>query len=327
MLIKFNRAIAQLSYLPRTFHLVWTASRYWTIAWMLLLVVQGVLPAATVYLTRWVVNSLVAAVGAGVSGDNIQKVLIPVMLMVGVLLLGEVLGSAGEWIRTAQSELVQDHTSGLVHYQSMTIDLSCYESPEYHDHLNRARSGASERSLALLENAGNLLQNSITLLTMAAVILPYGVWLPFFLLFSALPAFYVVLRLNRRYHRWWQRTTIDRRWLDYYETLLTDSSMAAEMRLLNLGSYFRSAYQKLRYRLRNERLKLVREQTLGRLVAGVITLCITGLALAWMGRQVLLGIISLGDLALFYQAFRQGQGLIRSLLSSLGANVQKCFVY
>lgn len=318
MLIKFNRAIAQLSYLPRTFHLVWTASRYWTIAWMLLLVVQGVLPAATVYLTRWVVNSLVAAVGAGVSGDNIQKVLIPVMLMVGVLLLGEVLGSAGEWIRTAQSELVQDHTSGLVHYQSMTIDLSCYESPEYHDHLNRARSGASERSLALLENAGNLLQNSITLLTMAAVILPYGVWLPFFLLFSALPAFYVVLRLNRRYHRWWQRTTIDRRWLDYYETLLTDSSMAAEMRLLNLGSYFRSAYQKLRYRLRNERLKLVREQTLGRLVAGVITLCITGLALAWMGRQVLLGIISLGDLALFYQAFRQGQGLIRSLLSSLG---------
>jgi ATP-binding cassette subfamily B protein len=318
LLIKFNRAIAQLSYLPRTFHLVWTASRYWTVGWMLLLVVQGVLPAATVYLTRWVVNSLVAAVGAGVSGDNIQKVLIPVVLMIGVLLLGEVLGSAGEWIRTAQSELVQDHISGLVHSQSMTIDLGCYESPEYHDHLNRARSGASERSLALLENAGNLLQNSITLLTMAAVILPYGVWLPFFLLFSALPAFYVVLRLNRRYHRWWQRTTIDRRWLDYYETLLTDSSMAAEMRLLNLGSYFRSAYQKLRYRLRNERLKLVREQTLGRLVAGVITLCITGLALAWMGRQVLLGIISLGDLALFYQAFRQGQGLIRSLLSSLG---------
>ncbi len=318
MLTKFNRAIAQLSYLPQTFRLVWAASHYWTVGWMVLLVLQGVLPAATVYLTRWVVNSLVATVGAGVSGENIQKVLVPVGLMAGVLLLSEVLGSASEWIRTAQSELVQDHISGLVHSKSMAIDLSCYESSEYHDHLNRARSGAGDRSLALLENAGNLLQNSITLLTMAAVILPYGIWLPFFLLFSAMPAFYVVIRLNRRFHRWWQRTTLDRRWLEYYEILLTESSVAAEMRLLNLGSYFQSAYQKLRYRLRHERLNLVRDQTLGRFFAGILTLLMTGVALAWMGRQVLLGIISLGDLALFYQAFNQGQGLMRSLLSSLG---------
>ncbi|MDF5716552.1 MAG: ABC transporter ATP-binding protein [Rhizonema sp. NSF051] len=318
MVIKLNSTISQLSYLPQTFRLVWAASRSWTLGWMVLLVVQGVLPTATVYLTRWVVNSLVASVGAGISENSIQKVVIPVGLMAGVLLLNEVLGSASEWIRTAQSELVQDHISRLVHSQSMAIDLGCYESSQYHDHLNRARSGAGERSLALLENTGSLLQNSITLLTMAAVLLPYGIWLPFFLLFSALPAFYVVLCLNKRYYRWWQQTTIDRRWLEYYEILLTESTVASEMRLFNLGSYFQSAYQKLRYRLRNEKLKLVKDQTLGRLIAGVITLLITGAALAWMGEQVLLGIISLGDLALFYQAFSQGQGLIRSVLSNLG---------
>jgi len=315
---RVNQVRTQLYYWSRTFGLVWSAAQNWTIAWVVLLVVQGLLPVATVYLTRLLVNSLVAVIGAGILWKSIQTILLPVALMAGVLLITEVLRSLIEWVRTAQSELVQDHISNLVHKKSVAVDLTFYESSEYYDHLNRARSDASGRSLALLENSGSLLQNSITLLAMAAILLPYGVWLPAFLLFSTLPAFYVMLRLNRHHHRWWQRTTTDRRWLQYYEVLLTNSSVAAELRLFNLGSYFQLAYQTLRQRLRTEHLKLVKAQTLGRLGAGVIALGISGVAVAWMARQALLGIITLGDLALFYQAFTQGQSLMRSLLGNLG---------
>ena len=315
---RVNQVRTQLYYWPRTFGLVWSASQNWTIAWVVLLVVQGLLPVATVYLTRLLVNSLVAVIGAGISWKSIQTMLLPVALMAGVLLITEVLRSLIEWVRTAQSELVQDHISNLVHEKSVAVDLTFYESSEYYDHLNRARSDASGRSLALLENSGSLLQNSITLLAMAAILLPYGVWLPAFLLFSTLPAFYVMLRLNRHHHQWWQRTTTDRRWLQYYEVLLTNSAVAAELRLFNLGSYFQLAYQTLRQRLRTEHLKLVKAQSLGRLGAGVIALGISGVAVAWMARQALLGIITLGDLALFYQAFTQGQSLMRSLLGNLG---------
>ena len=315
---RVNQVITQLYYWPRTFSLVWSASQNWTIAWVVLLVVQGLLPVATVYLSRLLVNSLVTVIGAGISWKSIQTILLPVALMAGVLLITEVLRSLIEWIRTAQSELVQDHISSLVHEKSVAVDLAFYESSEYYDHLNRARSDASGRSLALLENSGSLLQNSITLLAMAAILLPYGVWLPAFLLFSTLPAFYVILRLNRQHHQWWQQTTTDRRWLDYYELLLTNSAVAVELRLFHLGSYFQSAYQLLRQRLRTEHLKLVKDQTLGRLAASVIALGMSGVAVAWMARQVLLGIITLGDLALFYQAFNQGQNLMRSLLGNLG---------
>jgi ATP-binding cassette, subfamily B, bacterial len=317
LVIKLNRFLGQISYLLQSFHLVWTASRYWTLAWIVLLAIQGLLPATTVYLTRLLVDSVVAVVGAGTSWQNIQTMVIPVALMASVLLLNEFLSATGEWVRTVQSELVQDYISSLVHFKSMAIDLGCYESSEYHDYLNRARSGAGNRSLALLENMGSLLNNSITFLAMVAVLLPYGIWLPTILLFSALPAFYLVLRLNQRYHRWWRRTTIDRRWLEYYEILLTDSTFAAEMRLFNLGSFFQSAYQKLRYQLRKENSHLVRDQSLGRFGAGIITLIISSVAIVWMGQQVLLGILSLGDLALFYQAFNQGQSLIRSILGNL----------
>jgi ATP-binding cassette, subfamily B, bacterial len=314
---KLSRAADRFSDLPKTFRLVWEAAAPWTSAWLLLLVIQGFLPVATVYLTRTVVNRLTQAMGAGVSWDSIQSLLIPAGLMAGVLVLGEVLQGLGEWIRTAQSELVQDHISGLVHAKSVSVDYAFYESSDCYDRLDRARSDAGGRSLALLQSSGSLLQNSITLFAMTAVLLTYGLWLPFVLLGSTLPAFYIVLRLNRHHHRWWEKTTLDRRFLDYYDLLLTQAMPAAEVRLFGLGTYFQNAYQTQRRRLRLEHLKLIQMQSLGRLVAGLLALVISGGALAWMGRQVLLGRLNLGDLALFYQAFNKGQGLMKTLLGNL----------
>jgi ATP-binding cassette subfamily B protein len=232
------------------------------LAWVILLIVQGLLPVATVYLTKLVVDSLVAAMQIGVASEGFRLLLVPAALMAGVLLLSQVLQSILSWTRTIQSELIQDHIKALVHKKSTAVDLAFYEIPEYHDRLHQAQSDASSRSLALLESGGGLLQNSITLLAMSTVLLPYGAWLPFVLLFSTLPAFYIVLISNRRYHRWWQQTTTDRRWTEYYDTFLTYSAIAAELRLFDLGTYFQSSYQVLRRRLRRERLRLLKEQAL-----------------------------------------------------------------
>ncbi|MGG6296561.1 ABC transporter ATP-binding protein [Leptolyngbya sp. AN02str] len=279
---------------------------------------QGILPGATVYLTRLLVDSLVDVVGVGLDWQAIQPVAIPAALMLGVIALGELLRSGSEWVRTVQSELVQDHVSRLVHSTSIAVDLAFYESSEFYDHLDRARSDAAGRSLSLLENTGGLLQNTITLLTMAAILLPYGLWLPIVLCLSTLPAFYAMVRINRRQHQWWQQTTLARRWLQYYELLLTQGPPAPEIRLFGLGSYFQTNYQTLRYRLRIEQLKLLKDQNVSRLLAAAIALAFTGGALAWMGRQVLLGLLTLGDLALFYQAFNRGQSIMKVLLGNLG---------
>ncbi|MBF2049746.1 MAG: ABC transporter ATP-binding protein [Leptolyngbya sp. IPPAS B-1204] len=315
---KFVSKLDRLSYLPATFQLIWQAARYWTLAWVILLLLQGLLPAATVYLTRMLVDGLVAVVGAGISWQAVQPALLPILLMAATLLLTEVLQNLMDWVRTGQAELVQDHISGLVHEKSYTVDFAFYESSDYYDRLSRATSDASGQSLSLIENVGSLLQNSITLVAMVAILLPYGIWLPGLLLISTLPAFYVMLRLNRHYHRWWEQTTTDRRRLQYYELLLTNNAPAAEIRVFNLGPYFESAYQRLRRRLRRERMQLAKQQSLGRIGAATLALVLSGGALLWMGRQVLLGALTLGDLALFYQAFNKGQGLMRSVLSHLG---------
>jgi ATP-binding cassette, subfamily B, bacterial len=315
---KLRAGLAQLPYLTRALALVWEAAHRWTLAWFVLLVVQGLLPAATVYLTRALVDHLVALLQTDASWSTFRTLLPFVILMAGVLLLEKVLGYAAGFVRAVQSELVKDHISGLIHDKSIEVDLAFYDMPEYHDRLYRAQYYAMDRPLTLLENLGSLLQNGVTLVAMVAILIPYGIWLPIVLLVTSVPAFYIVLEHRLRLHQWRLKNTENERRTWYYNWLLTDREVAAELRIFELGNHFRSLYQSLRRVLRSERVQLAWKQSKAELAAATAALLITGMTLAWMLWKAVQGVFTLGDLALFYQAFNQGQRVTGTLLANLG---------
>jgi ATP-binding cassette subfamily B protein len=316
--LKSNAPTLELSYLVRVFRLIASASGGWLLAWGVVLVVQGFLPVGLVVLTKPLVDGLQSAVGQGATWERVQPVLLIALAIGGIMLASEVLKVALEWIGVVQAELVQDHISDLVHAKSASVDLAFYETPDFYDHLYRARGDASNRPLALLESTGSLLQNGITLVAMAAVLMRYGAWLPPALLVSTLPAFYAVLRASRRYHGWWNATTADRRRTHYFAHLLTEGWYAGETRLYGLADRYRAAFLDLRRHLRAGRLALLRDQNLARIGAEVIALAVSAGTIAWLVWRAFQGRASLGDIALFYQAFQRGQGLMRALLTNAG---------
>ena len=315
---KLERIKKKIIYLIRAFRIIWLATKGWTVTWAILLLIQGALPAATVYLTKVLVDSVAAAIGSGLSADSVQPIILPAVCMCAVLLGTQLVGSLIGWVRSAQSELVQDYIKSKIHTKAALVDLEFYEMPEESDRMARANNEASTRSVSLLQNFGGLIQNTVTLVAVSALLIPYSIWLPVVLLISTLPALWVVLRHNSLHHDWWERTTEDRRWANYYDSILTLSFPAAEVRILGLAPKYQEAYRSLRKRLRNSRLRLMRNQNIAQLGAGASALFITIGTLGWMGIRALNGAATLGDLALFYQAFSQGQNLMRTLLSSVG---------
>jgi ATP-binding cassette, subfamily B, bacterial len=315
---KLRQAVAQMPFLGRALGLVWAAAPGWTVAAAALLLVQGLLPVAGVYLVRALVDGLVAALAAGGAWSSVQPVLGVAGLLAGVMVLTQALGSVSGWVRTAQAELVQDHITAVVQEKSCAVDLAFYDSPDYYDEMHRARAEAVTRPQMLVENLGGLLQSGVSLVAMGGVLLPYGAWLPLALLVSTVPAFGVVLRYAVRNYEWRHRVTEDQRRAWYYDWILRERDTAQEVRLFGLGRHFQSAYGSLRSRLRNERMRVARDQVVWDLAAGGFALLVTGVAMAWVGWRVLKGNRTLGDLALFYQAFNTGQGLMRSLLGNVG---------
>jgi ATP-binding cassette subfamily B protein len=315
---KLRKALAQLPYLPRALALVWEVARPWTTAWIVLLIVQGLLPAATVYLTKLVVDGVVATVNSGSSWPSVSRVLVLLAILGGVLLLMEIVRAGINWVRAVQTELLRDHLTALIHQKSITVDLAFYELSDYYDHLHRARLEASYRPVALLGNLGALLQHGITLVAMGAILIPLGPWLALALGLSTLPALYVVVHYALAEHQWRQRATADDRRAWYYDWVMTTAEAAAELRLFGIGGYFQTAYNALRGRLRRERLELTRKQSVAELGASLAALIVIGAAMGWMVWRALHGLVTLGELALIYAAFNQGQGLMRTLLENAG---------
>ena len=316
--VRLKRLAEELHHLPRTFGLVREACGRLTIVWGVLLVAQGLLPVATVYLTRSIVNRMMVASFLSGEWHAIRTVLVRAAWMGAVVLAGQLLRGLTAWVRTAQSELIRDHLSGLIQKKSLEVDLAFYDSSDFYDHLHRARMEAAHQPVELLEGLGSLLQGSITMAAILAILIPFGPLPPLALLLSMAPALYVVVKLAQRRHQWHQRTTIDNRRAWYYDTLLTDGEKAAEIRLYDVGRHFLAAYQKVRQRLRQQRLELARQESVSELWAGTASLLVLASTMAWMVLRAIHGRITLGDLALFYQAYNQGYGLSRTLLDNVG---------
>lgn len=285
---------------------------------ILLLIVRGIIPAGLIYLTKIFVEGLVAAIGAGENPDIIYR-LLWIGVFFGVLtVLSEILGGLTQLIQTNHAERLTDHIFSLIHEKSIAVDIAFYEQPDFFDHLHRAQTEAHSRPVELIGQLAGLLQNSVTMLSMGIILLRYGVWLPLILLLSALPTFYVILRSTSEMHRWERSKTSLRRRSYYYDRLLTTAETAAELRLFKLGAYFREKFIETRTGLRKELFQITLRQKILEFIAGISALGLTAGVFIWIIRRTLNGIGTVGDLALFYQIFSQGQVIIRSFLGDIG---------
>ena len=323
LLVGISRRLPQLKYLPRGVELVWTASKAWSIAWIALIVVSGLIPAAMISLTKRLVDSLVRAAQAHGSWESVRPVVIMGGLLFGASIGIEVLRGILEWVREAQSETVQDHLTELIQTKAVEVDIAFYEAAEYYDRLYRARDDAHGRMAALLEHVGAVCQNTITLIALTVIVAAYNGLLVAVMLASVLPAFYVVAHYNWLTHKWWVDTTVQRRWLLYYEDKFTSATAAAEIRLFRLGPHFQAAFQALRGTLRESRLTLIKRQNKAGSLAALLGALIAGAAITWVGRKTLTGQATFGDMALFYQAFLGGQGFMRMVTISLAQAYSK----
>lgn len=303
----------------RAIRMVWEAAPRLAMGWFALLTVQGVIPAGIVYTTKQVVDTANAAIGGGLSADNVGPVAFWAAVMVGLLLAQRVLGSLVGYVQVAHGENVQDRIKERIHAKAIAVDYAFYESSDYQDKLQHSNGQAGSRALSLLQNVGTLVRDGISFGSIATLLaVQYAWWLPLALLGGTLPVLWVVSRHNQRYTEWWRSSMQRRRWTTYLDVVLSYPEFAGEVRLFGIGKTLAASYQRVRRELRRERLRLLRAQSVATFGAALVGLVTLGGAMAWMVQRAFTGSGTLGDLALFYGALNQGLALMRSLVGGAG---------
>jgi ATP-binding cassette subfamily B protein len=297
--------------------LVWKSAPGWTLLNLLMVIVQGFLPLAGLYLIKQIIDVVTQAVTSPDPRAFLTSVLFWVALAGGVALLGALANALSNLMTEAQSLACTDYVADLIHAKSISIDLCFYEDPTYHDNLHRAQREAPYRPNSIVAGLIMTLQNSISVVGIVSLLFAYS-WLTGLVLFAAaLPAAMVHLFYARRKFDFEQEQVSNEREACYYHTLMVGPTCAKEVRLLRSGNIFAKRFHDLREQLRLGRMIITRQRAWADfLVQGLAAVAIFG-TLAFMTSQTLAGVISVGALVMYFQGFQRAVVLLQGVLRSL----------
>lgn len=304
-----------LGALPRAYGIVHRAAPGKTLLLTAVTLLSGAIPVALLAITKPTVDAVAGLVSG--SGTDWSQ---PLMLVAGVaflLVLAEAIAALLNWVRVGHGEQVATYVRGSAQDQSSRVAMSFYEQPEFFDHLHRARDAAAERPVQLIDGLTEVARAVVALAGVSVILLGYAWWLPVLLAVAMLPALASGTIHALRQHRFELATTVDERHAWYFDWLLTDRSAAGEMRSFGLAGHYRERYRKVREHLRHALQRLHGKEALIQVALAVLGLLSAGAAVLWMLMSASRGEASLGDVALCYQAFVQGSGLMRGGVRSL----------
>ena len=303
----------------RALRFVWQSAKGWTLANSFLIVVQGILPLLPLYLTKLMVDAVTEGVTSPDKAGALKHVLLLVACMGAVTLFSALIQAIGAMVSEWQAFIVTDHMNDILLAKSVEVDLEYYESARYYDTLHRAQREAPSRPISIVNGLAQLGQNGISLLAIAALLLSFQ-WVIAVVLFMAIMTGAAVRFIySGKIFHWQREQTSTERKADYFNSMLTDSIHAKEIRLYDLGSLFLRRFQEIRAKLRRGRLAITRRRSLADFAAqSLATVAIYG-SYAFVASQAMGGMITVGDMVMYYQAFQRVQGSLQGILHNLAA--------
>ena len=302
--------------------LVWRTSPALALGQALLRVVRALLPVATLYVGKLIIDEVVLLVQTPRAAEDVRQWIASGLLdRIGWLLalefalavLSDVLGRAVSLLDALLSERFSNETSVRLMEHAATLDLEDFEDSELQDRLERARRQAAGRS-SLIGQLFNQAQDVVTVASFAAGLLVYAPWLIAFLAIALLPAFIGEAHFNAQSYSLNYARTPERRELDYVRQTGASAETAKEVKIFGLNTFLIARYRALSasFFAANRAIAL-RRAGWGSLLSAIGTIAYY-VAYAYIVWRTIHGDFSIGDLTFLAGSFRRLRNLLENLL-------------
>jgi ATP-binding cassette subfamily B protein len=303
---------ASLRFLPRLLSLVWQTSRPLSIALGVLRLVRSFIPVTALWVGKLIVDTVVESLSGAPDWDRLWTY---VAIELGIVILGEVLARASQLVESLLGDLFSNRMSVRLMRHAATLDLAQFEDPEFYDHLERARRQTTAR-LGLLAQLFGMVQDFITLATLAGALVAFNPWLVLLLVFAIVPGFLGETHFAALGYSLLFRRTPERRQLDYLRYVGASDETAKEVQMFGLAGWLADRYDALADQFYRENRELAIKRAL---VGSVLALLGT---LGYYGAYVLIlldtvsGAITVGSLTFLAASFARSRDLVQRIFSS-----------
>ncbi|MDF2772396.1 MAG: transporter related protein, partial [Geminicoccaceae bacterium] len=322
-----NRSLRErfgaLRNLPPFLKLVWETSRTLTLASLLLRLVRAVLPVATLFVGKLIIDEVVAlaarpgtpsTLSGWYASGLLDRLIWLLVAEFALAVLSDVLGRIVSLLDSLLSEQFANTTSVRLMEHAATLDLEDFEDSELQDRLDRARRQASGR-ITLLSQLFGQAQDIITIASFAAGLIVYAPWLILLLLIALIPAFLGEAHFNAQSYALTYARTPEQRELDYVRQTGASVETAKEVKIFGLNRFLIDRYRELamRFYQANRRLA-IRRASWGSVLTALGTVGYY-FAYAYLAWRTLVGQFSIGDLTFLAGSFRRLRTLLEGLLT------------
>ncbi len=233
----------------------------------------------------------------------------------GLAVLTGILSRAVDYCDNLLADRYTHHVSVEVMRHAAGLDLTVYEDPVFYDRLERARVQATDR-LAMIQQMGRLLQQTVTAAAFSAVLLFYSPLLLFLLIAGIVPAFlgeshFAFLTYAKNF-----RQTPIRRQMDYLRQVGGSKEAAKELKLFNLSGFLTHRFTALSQRIYEENVSLSGRRFFWGAVLSILGQLGYYGAYAYSILRTIQGHYSIGDLTLITAAIMQAMGNIQQAFST-----------
>ncbi|RXR07016.1 ABC transporter ATP-binding protein [Pseudoxanthomonas composti] len=307
---------------PPFLKMVWQTSRWLTVGSLGLRLIRALLPVASLYVGKLIIDEAVRLVAdglpdAGVLGLLRSGLLDHLLLLLGIELalaiVSDLLARLVSYADTLLSELFTNSTSIRLMEHAAQLDLEDFEDPDLQDRLDRARRQTMGR-MNLLSQLFGQVQDAITVLTFGIGLLAYAPWLMVLLLVALVPAFIGESHFNAQRYALDSRWTAERRQLEYIRMAGASVETAKEVKIFGLNAFLIERYRDLAGSFFLASRKLARHRMVwGTTLAALGTLGYYA-AYAYICWRTVRGDFSIGDLTFLAGSFLRLRQLLEGLL-------------
>ena len=303
------------SYGRRAIQLVWSTNKALSTALGALTLIAGVLPASIAFIGARIVDAVIHA-----TQDVHHDSHLVIRYVALEALLVALLAAAQRGLSLCQSLLraqLGQRVNVMILEKALTLQLAQFEDSEFYDKLTRARREASQRPLSLVMRTFGLMQNLVSLISYALLLVQFSVWALIILLCAGLPAFIAEAKFSGDAFRLFRWRSPETRMQMYLETVIAREDHAKEVKLFQLGPLLLDRYRQIFYKLYKEDRDLtIRRDTWGFFLGLIGTASLYG-AYAWIALSTIVARITLGQMTMYLMLFRQGQAAVSASLSAV----------
>lgn len=300
----------------RALGLVWSTGHGLTLGLAGLSLLGGLLPGAIAWVGQHLIDAILRASQTGSVADR-DAALRWVAMELGLVIVMAVAARALMILRSLLYQQLGHRINVIILEKAATLSLIQFEDSELYDKLTRARREASARPVSLVMQMFDLAQNTIALLSFAALLISFSAWTFVVMLIAALPPFFAELKFSGDAFRLSRWRTPETREQGYLEMAIAREDHAKEVILFGLAPRFLQRYKDIFTKLyAADRALTMRRGAWGVGLTIVGTIAFYAMYV-WIALAAIAGQITIGAMTMYVMVFRQAQGTLGRALSNV----------